>query len=149
MADTLSLNATGMSLNSGPGLQDPVWSGALYQPAQPPAVPSLCAPTFHGRHGGNGVVLWLDGHASQQPAVRVPTGMTVSHAYGGLQQSPQNYNKLHIGYLARSANDLNSIAAIYYFVSNKNALSQNNINAYLSLQLSAGRMVYAVNPAAY
>ncbi len=54
--------------------------------------PSSEFPTFHGRHGGVGNVLWCDGHAkSRRPVLR--TG-TFGYGYNAKDFNPQNLGEL-------------------------------------------------------
>jgi len=87
---------------------------------------ALAEPDFHGRHGsGKGSVLWLDGHASLQTAVPPPATATT------LLNPPGFYVQKHVGYLVRSPADLNSLAALYYFVYRKDALTTSDYTIFI------------------
>jgi prepilin-type N-terminal cleavage/methylation domain-containing protein/prepilin-type processing-associated H-X9-DG protein len=148
LGDALGIVNGGINLTGSPGLQDPFYSGANYWPNQPPPLPALCAPTFHGRHGGRGAVLWLDGHATTELAVPPPPASTVKDV-SNRSQPASMYTNFQVGYLVRSQSDLNSITGLYYFVNHKDALSANNINAFLMLNTKNYPASYSVNPGAW
>jgi prepilin-type N-terminal cleavage/methylation domain-containing protein/prepilin-type processing-associated H-X9-DG protein len=124
-ADVVTTTAVGFNVDGGSdGLQDPYYEFTVKGM-------TLCKPVFHGRHGGNGSVLWMDGHATLTYAVPMPasTAWSAGNTYGP-QHPPQWYNQRHIGYLVRSQADLGSMAAEYYYVYRKEFLGQNNYTLY-------------------
>ena len=123
-ADVVDTNSAGMNFSGGSGLQDQYWEGTLATPT------TMGRPTFHGRHNGRGSVLWMDFHATLEAPVPVPSSMTVSTSFGCLNQPPSFYNHNHIGYLARSPDDLNSMEGLYYYVFKKADLAYNNMSLY-------------------
>ena len=136
MADTADTDIHGFIPNSNGPLMDPFWINTDMV---------LKRPTFHGRHGGLGGVVWLDGHATLEPAVKVPGSVTYAGPNGYLTQLPAWYNAHQLGYLARSGNDLGSAAAIWYFVPQKQLLGDNNLNEYLTY--NAAYAQYLAKPA--
>lgn len=78
------------------------------------------APNFHGRHGGTGNVLWIDGHVeSMKP--KMPTISTYMNSsirsYG-----PDAYNAVNLGHILRDGNDMATpMQANWYFFSNRDA----------------------------
>ena len=54
----------------------------------------------------------------------------------GPQHPAQWYNNIHLGYLVRAQSDLSSMAADYFYVYRKDALSANNINLYRDMSKS-------------
>jgi prepilin-type processing-associated H-X9-DG protein len=135
-ADVITTTSTGFNMTGyTEGLNDPFYEGST---ATGNAGMRLCKPNFHGRHGGRGSVLWLDGHASLVYAVPPPGNASwASGNFYGLQHPPQWYQQQHIGYLIRSQNNINPVtmAADYYFVYKKSMLANNN----LSLFTAAGK----------
>jgi prepilin-type processing-associated H-X9-DG protein len=124
-ADVVTTTATGFNVTGGSdGFQDPFYEGTT-------GSARLCKPVFHGRHGGKGSVLWLDGHASLENAVPMPgnTAWSAGNTYGP-QHPPAYYNQLHIGYLVRQQADLSSLNALYYYVYRKDCLGSNNISLF-------------------
>ena len=136
LADTADTNTLGFIPNANGPLMDPFWINTNK---------ILKRPTFHGRHGGLGGVVWLDGHATIEPAVKVPASVNYSGPNGFLTQSPAWYNAHQLGYLTRSGNDLNSAAAVWYFVPQKQLLGDNDLNDYLTY--NAGYLQYFAKPA--
>jgi prepilin-type N-terminal cleavage/methylation domain-containing protein/prepilin-type processing-associated H-X9-DG protein len=133
-ADVIPTTATGFNVSGGgEGLNDPFYEG---QSGGANGGMRLCKPDFHGRHGGRGSVLWLDGHASLQDAVPPPSATSWSAQNTlGLQHPPQWYQQAHIGYLVRSQNDINPVtmAADYYFVYRKDVLPSNNLSLFTAV----------------
>jgi prepilin-type processing-associated H-X9-DG protein len=130
-ADVIATVPGGFNVTGGgEGLNDPFYEGAS---GGANGGMRLCKPDFHGRHGGRGSVLWLDGHASLTTAVPPPasTSWSARNTYG-LQNPPQWYIQNNIGYLVRSQNDINPVpmGADYYFVYRKDALGSNNLSLY-------------------
>jgi hypothetical protein len=75
----------------------------------------------------------LDGHASLEPAIPPPANASWSAGNTfGLQHPAQWYQQNHIGYLVRSAANLNPVSmdADYYFVYRKDALPANNLSLF-------------------
>jgi prepilin-type N-terminal cleavage/methylation domain-containing protein len=127
VADIMQTVNTGLSINGG-------GDGNVFDPFTIPGVNgNRQTPT---QTLGNGSVLWLDGHASLEPAIPVPPSTPYNSSGNGnyvyeLQLPPSYYNQNHIGYLARSATDLTSMNSEYYFVFQKEALASNTIAPYL------------------
>lgn len=137
LGDVMKVDTKGFVLNGSDGLQDPFRRDVTLK---------LGRPTFHGRHVGAGSVLWVDGHASLENVTNVPSTETVDLSnYNGLTQPPQYFNAAHIGYICKSQNDLNSMAAEYYYVAPKSLLSQNSMMALLH-QTSSYPVTYAAVP---
>jgi prepilin-type processing-associated H-X9-DG protein len=88
----------------------------------------LARPNFHGRHNGRGSVLWADGHGSMFAPIPVPLYATVGTGFTSLKMDPSFYRSKKIGYVAKSADDLQSMSALYYFVSKKAVLAPNDVN---------------------
>jgi prepilin-type N-terminal cleavage/methylation domain-containing protein/prepilin-type processing-associated H-X9-DG protein len=135
VADTVATNGTSYATNFNNPLYDTFGGNYNYGGLQ------LCRPSFHGRHGGNGAVLWLDGHASLVHPTDVPNNMPVnnndtSSPPYSLSASPAWYHQQHIGYLTRPNPDLTSIKSEYYFFFNKSALNgPNDINRFFYWRL--------------
>ncbi len=128
-ADIVTTDKTGFNLGAGGMAYDGTINDPFDQGLSGQA--RLCRPNFHGRHGGRGSVLWLDGHATQEYAVPVPSNTAWSAGNTlGPQHPPSFYNSNYIGYLCRSPSDLSSMAALYYFVYKKVYLSANNLGLY-------------------
>jgi prepilin-type processing-associated H-X9-DG protein len=141
MADVIKVDVNGFYITGSDGLADPFWG--ITTDAQ-----VLSEPTFHGRHGGSGAVLWVDGHASLEPAVAVPSTALVNPSnFGSLTQSPNWFNAVHLGYLARSTNDLTNMGALYYFVSPKDQLARGSMDALLVKVGTGSGAYYTPNPA--
>jgi prepilin-type processing-associated H-X9-DG protein/prepilin-type N-terminal cleavage/methylation domain-containing protein len=130
-ADVIATTSGGFNVSGGgEGLNDPFYEG---QTGGANGGMRLCKPDFHGRHGGRGSVLWLDGHASLETAVPPPPNASwAPQNTFGLQHPPQWYKLQHIGYLVRSPNVLSplTMAADYYFVIRKDALAANSLSLY-------------------
>lgn len=122
LGDTVSVEYGGFTLDSNGSMSDPFFKDASM---------TIGMPTFHGRHGGNGGVLWLDGHASMMPAVKVPSNLKVTGGTYGLRKTPDWYNQRKVGYLVRSPQDLYSTGGLYYFVSQKRLIPKNDMNEFL------------------
>lgn len=82
---------------------------------------SYTVPRFHGRHRSRGNVLWFDGHASSEPVVPVPPGVSfmVGSGTGVQPRLPEDYARVNLGYLTRPKEDFNSPDINYYFFINK------------------------------
>jgi prepilin-type N-terminal cleavage/methylation domain-containing protein/prepilin-type processing-associated H-X9-DG protein len=129
--DIIDTNSSGFNFSGTIGMYDPFWTETQNPGTSPPL--TLCRPQFHGRHNGRGSVLWMDGHASLEAPVQIPSSykVTVSNGFGGFPQPASFYDTNHIGYLVRSPADLSSVSGLYYYVYNKDALSTATLGSYL------------------
>ena len=129
--DVIDTNSSGFNFNGTIGMYDPFWTEGQNPGSSPPV--KLCRPMFHGRHNGRGSILWMDGHASLEAPVPIPSSytVTISNSFGGFPKPASFYNSNHIGYLVRSADDLSSVYGLYYYVYNKDALSTATLGSYL------------------
>jgi prepilin-type N-terminal cleavage/methylation domain-containing protein/prepilin-type processing-associated H-X9-DG protein len=142
-ADVIQTDANGaIYLSGNQGIEDPFWMGA--QVTNPPSASLPLLPNFHGRHVNAGSVLWTDGHASKVVPTKVPSDVAISGSFGCCHQPAAVYNQRHIGYLTRSQSDLYSTAGEYYFQSQKQLLSANNLLLLLRTDPQSG--AYIINP---
>jgi prepilin-type N-terminal cleavage/methylation domain-containing protein/prepilin-type processing-associated H-X9-DG protein len=125
-ADTIQTDKNGFYFSGNQGITDPFWGMTIL----PPQNSQPMIPNFHGRHGGAGSVLWMDGHATRQRPTSVPK-VSYGTALGYAQKPAAWYNYWNIGYLTRSAADLYSMGGMYYFESRKEFLPANNMLLYL------------------
>ena len=126
-ADIIQTDQNGFYFSGNQGATDPFWGQTII----PPQCSKPEMPNFHGRHGGVGSVLWMDGHASKLRPVTVPKLSLTSKTLGYPLKPASWYNYWNIGYLVRSQSDLYNMGGMYYFQSRKEFLPANNMLLYL------------------
>lgn len=106
-------------------------SGAfISRSGNPPYIPH--EPVFHGRHRGQGGVLWLDGHVSMETPTLPPDGTTITDGFNSPVMTPAQltmFRSQKIGFLVRNPKDLTdgSVRAEYYLIPKKELLQQDLI----------------------
>ena len=89
-------------------------------------------PNFHGRHGGKGGVVWMDGHATMETPIYGSPSVAYIAPISGKRYPGSTIINLHMGFLSRNAAELNSGLPImdYYYVVNKSMAFAADFSSY-------------------
>ena len=89
-------------------------------------------PNFHGRHGGKGGVVWMDGHASMEPPIYGSPSTVYIAPISQKRYPGTTIINLHMGFLSRNATELNSGMPImdYYYLLNKSVAYSPDFSSY-------------------